>query len=84
MRYIDLTPAQAETAQETADNFMPIHTDSLRMDTSPPFALYFRPGADKPYVLYCERKTQFTREARRRGATRVARRFTGPSPSTNQ
>ena len=66
MRYIDLTPAQAETAQETADNFMPIHTDSLRMDTSPPFALYFRPGADKPYVLYCERKTQFTREARRR------------------
>jgi HD-GYP domain-containing protein (c-di-GMP phosphodiesterase class II) len=36
------------------------------MDTSPPFALYFRPGVDQPFVLYCERKTKFTRAARRR------------------
>lgn len=63
-----MTPPQAETApkEEEAQQFMAIHMDSLRMDTSPPFALYFQSGVDQPYVLYCERKTEFTRDARRR------------------
>ena len=63
-----MTPAQAEQAAEKSGEgtYVSIHFDSLRMDTSPPFALYFRPSVDQPYVLYCERKTKFTREARRR------------------
>lgn len=63
-----MAPAQVEKTRETADkdSFVPIHIDSLRMETSPPFALYFRPGAEQAFVLYCERKTEFTREAKRR------------------
>jgi len=56
-----------ETPPEKKDGgYLPVHTDSIRLDTIPPFALYFHPGPDQPYVLYCERKTEFTREARRR------------------
>ncbi|MCF6284212.1 MAG: HD domain-containing protein [Candidatus Hydrogenedentes bacterium] len=63
-----MTPAPTGMDGEKADtgSYVSIHTDSLRMDTSPPFALYIRPGADKPHVLYCERKTRFTRDAKRR------------------
>ena len=65
-----MTPAHAEPepkpAQSSEASYVPIHMDSLRMDTSPPFALYFRSGLDQPFVLYCERKTEFTSEARTR------------------
>ncbi len=63
-----MTPVQAEQAPEkdAQQAFMSIHMDSLRLDTSPPFALYFRSGPDQPYVLYCERKTEFTRDAKKR------------------
>jgi len=59
-------PAEAEKAGDMAERFYPIHIDSLRTDTSPPFALYIQPGAGQPPVLYCERKTEFTQDARRR------------------
>lgn len=56
-----------ETAPERESGaYLPVHTDSIRLETAPPFALYFRPAADQPYILYCERKTEFTREAKRR------------------
>ena len=63
-----MSPVPAETTTETAraEGYEPIQMDSLRLDTSPPFALYFRVGADQPYVLYCEKKTEFTKEAKRR------------------
>lgn len=63
-----MTTARAEEASERLepDQFVPIHVDSLRMDTHPPFALYIRAAADQPFVLYCERKTAFTLGARRR------------------
>jgi HD-GYP domain-containing protein (c-di-GMP phosphodiesterase class II) len=38
---------------------------SLRIDTSPPFNLYFRPGPNQPLVLYCERHVHFTEKAHR-------------------
>jgi HD-GYP domain-containing protein (c-di-GMP phosphodiesterase class II) len=43
-----------------------IRLGSLRFDTYPPFEIYFRPGADQPFVLYCERNTAFTEESRKR------------------
>ena len=63
-----MTPAQAEKAakKDGPEEFMAIHTDSLLVDSSPPFALYFRSGEEQPFVLYCERKTEFTGEAKRR------------------
>jgi len=62
-----LATTKAEQVPETGGGaFISVHTDSIRLDSSPPFALYFQPGADQPFVLYCERKTKFTRDARRR------------------
>lgn len=46
--------------------YVPINIDAVRVDTTPAFDLYFRPGADQPFVLYCERNTKFTAEARKR------------------
>lgn len=60
------TKAEKAVAESVSSTFLPVHTDSIRLDSIPPFSLYFQPSADQPYVLYCERKTKFTREARRR------------------
>lgn len=60
------TKAEQLPVEAEGGAFLPVHTDSIRVDSTLPFALYFRPGADKPHVLYCERKTAFTRETRRR------------------
>ncbi|HPO15688.1 MAG TPA: HD domain-containing protein [Candidatus Hydrogenedentes bacterium] len=48
------------------DRYMPIRMDSIRLDTTPDFALYFRPSPEQPFVLYCERNLPFTRAARKR------------------
>lgn len=60
------TKAEKASLERESGDYIPVHTDSIRLETIPPFALYFRPGADQPYVLYCERKTKFTRDAKRR------------------
>lgn len=53
--------------------YMPIRIDSIRLDTTPDFALYFRPSPEQPFVLYCERNLPFTRAARKRlESSRVA------------
>ena len=49
-----------------AETYLPINIDAVRVDSSPAFDLYFRPGAEQPFVLYCERNTPFTAEARKR------------------
>lgn len=46
--------------------YVPIRIDSMRLDTVPEFALYFRAGPAQPFVLYCERSIPFTRAARKR------------------
>ncbi len=46
--------------------FLPISMDSLRLDTAPPFDLFLRTSADQPFVLYCERNTPFTVQAKQR------------------
>ncbi len=46
--------------------YYPIRIDSIRLDTVPEFALYFRAGPTQPFVLYCERSIPFTRAARKR------------------
>jgi HD-GYP domain-containing protein (c-di-GMP phosphodiesterase class II) len=62
-----LATTEAEQVVETSGGtYFPVHTDSIRLDSVPSFALYFQPSVDQPYVLYCERKTKFTREAKRR------------------
>jgi HD-GYP domain-containing protein (c-di-GMP phosphodiesterase class II) len=48
------------------ESYVPIRIDSIRLDTVPDFALYFRPGPSQPFVLYCERKLLFTRATRKR------------------
>jgi HD-GYP domain-containing protein (c-di-GMP phosphodiesterase class II) len=54
------------TIEYGGEVFQVIRTESLRLDSVPDFDLYFRPGPDQPFVLYCERNTPFTKEARRR------------------
>lgn len=61
-----ISKAERAPREEAGGGYLPVHTDSIRLDTIPPFALYIRPAADQPFVLYCERKTEFTRDARRR------------------
>lgn len=46
--------------------FLPISIDSLRVNTAPPFDLFLRPAADQSFVLYCERNTPFTHQARQK------------------
>jgi HD-GYP domain-containing protein (c-di-GMP phosphodiesterase class II) len=43
--------------------YLPIHFSSLRMDSVPPFDLYFQPTIAQPFVLYCEKNTAFTKKA---------------------
>lgn len=44
--------------------FMPVRVSTLRLDTTPRFDLYFRPGPDQPFVLYRERHVPFTEKVR--------------------
>lgn len=46
--------------------FMAIGMGSIRVDSAPEFDLYFRPTQEQPFVLYCERRTAFTEQARLR------------------
>ena len=46
--------------------YEPIRLSSLRFETCPPFEIYFRPGLEQPFVLYCGRNASFTRESRKR------------------
>ena len=46
--------------------FLPINVDAVRVDSVPDFDLYFRPGAGRHFVLYCEHNITFTAEARKR------------------
>ena len=56
--------------------YIPINMDSLRLDSVPEFDLYFRPGEDQPFVLYCQRCTAFTQDARKRLAqNRIGRLY---------
>lgn len=58
-----------EPVEYGAEVYLPINLEAVRVDTVPDFDLYFRPGHDKPFVLYCEKKSRFTNDARRRLAT---------------
>lgn len=49
--------------------FLPINADSVRVDSTPAFDLYFRPGPEQPFVLYCERNTKFSADAKKRLVT---------------
>jgi HD-GYP domain-containing protein (c-di-GMP phosphodiesterase class II) len=55
-----------EPVQYGSETYLPINADAVRVDTTPAFDLYFRPGAEQPFVLYCERNLAFTAEVRRR------------------
>lgn len=55
----------APTAQGQ-ELYLPINLESLRLESVPDFDLYFQPGPDQPFVLYCERSTTFTADARKR------------------
>ena len=46
--------------------YYPVSIESIRVETAPEFSIYFRPGKGQPFVLYCERRTMFTEEARAR------------------
>lgn len=46
--------------------YIPIHTESLRVDTDTGFDLFLQPRPDEPVVLYAERNTPFTEASRRR------------------
>lgn len=48
------------------ETYLPISTDSLRVDSTPSFDLYLRPSAEQAFVLYCERNTPFSQQARQR------------------
>jgi HD-GYP domain-containing protein (c-di-GMP phosphodiesterase class II) len=61
-----ITKAEPAPPGRESGDYIPVHTDSIRLESIPPFSLYFRPSVDQPFVLYCERKTKFTREAKRR------------------
>ena len=60
--------AQSEPNAVTQEDevFLPVNLASMRIDTVPQFDLFFRPAPGQPLVLYCERNTPFSREARRR------------------
>ena len=55
-----------EPVEYGSEIYLPINVDAVRVDSTPAFDLYFRPGPDQPFVLYCERNTKFTAEARKR------------------
>jgi HD-GYP domain-containing protein (c-di-GMP phosphodiesterase class II) len=46
--------------------YLPVSISSLLPESVPRFDLYFRPGPEQPFVLYCERNTAFAEEARQR------------------
>lgn len=46
--------------------YIPISISSLRLDSVPKFDLYFRPGPEQPFVLYCERNAVFGAEVQQR------------------
>jgi HD-GYP domain-containing protein (c-di-GMP phosphodiesterase class II) len=61
-----LAAPQARQVEYRGDVYFPVSTGSIRVNTTPNFDLFFRPGPDQPFVLYCERNTAFGEEARRR------------------
>ena len=46
--------------------YVPVRLEAIRVNTTPDFDLYFRPGPAQPLVLYCERSVPFTEETRDR------------------
>lgn len=58
--------AAREPVSYGGQTYLPISISSLRLDSTPSFDLYFRPGAEQPFVLYCERNTPFGTETRTR------------------
>jgi HD-GYP domain-containing protein (c-di-GMP phosphodiesterase class II) len=64
---VRVKPKEAPTpAAQGQDLFLPINLESLRLESVPDFDLYFQPGPDQPFVLYCEQSTTFTAEAHKR------------------
>jgi putative nucleotidyltransferase with HDIG domain len=55
--------------QSAGRTFLPISVDSLRVNTAPPFDLFLRHATGDGFVLYCERHTPFTEQARNKLAT---------------
>lgn len=46
--------------------YCPISIESIRLNTRPDFPLYFRPGAGRNFILYCDRGLVFSTDARQR------------------
>lgn len=46
--------------------FLAVGMGSIRVNSAPEFDLFLRPGPEQPFVLYCERRTSFTEQARLR------------------
>lgn len=61
-----LASPQSRQVAHNGETYYPVSTGSIRVDSSPSFDLFFRPGPGQPFVLYCERNTIFAEEARRR------------------
>ena len=61
-----MSDTERAPARPESKGYLPVLIESIRLDTEPPFALYIRPTASQACVLYCERQTPFTRDARRR------------------
>ncbi|MBI3119971.1 MAG: HD domain-containing protein, partial [Candidatus Hydrogenedentes bacterium] len=59
-------PVQARPAQYHGHTYYPIGMGSIRINSTPSFDLFLRPGPEQPFVLYCERNTPFAEEAWRR------------------
>lgn len=63
------TRLNREPVEYGAEVYLPVNLEAVRVDTVPDFNLFFRPGHDKPFVLYCEKNSRFTSDARRRLAS---------------
>ncbi len=55
---------QNEPVVHDGETYLPVKLSALRLDTAPFFSLYFRSGADQPFVLYCRKDTPFNEAAR--------------------
>ncbi len=48
------------------ESYCPINIDALRLQSAPNFPLYFRPGAGRNFILYCDRGEKFDGDVRKR------------------
>lgn len=61
-----MTFSEEEIVAHNGELFLPVRLEAIRVNSTPDFDLYFRPGPEQPLVLYCERSVQFTEETRDR------------------